>query len=98
MQVRRRDFFKERFAPDELRSVLEGAGLTARDVISTRSKVYRERSGEIDALDDDALIVLMTQEPTLLRRPLVVADGTAFTGFDRTALQGIASRVHTEGE
>ena len=75
----RRDYSKDRFSRDELASILERAGLALTDVLSTRSRVYKERGEEIDATSDDGLLDLMLEEPTLLRRPLV-------TGFGRTIL------------
>ena len=89
--VERRDFFKQRFSVDELQAVLGSASLGPRDVLSTRSKVYKARSEEIDALDDDALLTLMTEEPTLLRRPLVIGTSGHVVGFDRDGLAALAA-------
>lgn len=72
MEFRSRDFFRRRFSRDELQSILDRVDKTPRDVLSKRSKVYRARAEEIDALDDGALLDLMLEEPTLLRRPLVL--------------------------
>ena len=81
-----RDFFRHRFTRDELTSILERAGLTPREVLSKRSKVYKARSSEIDALDDDRLLELMLLEPTLLRRPLVLGPTGAVVGHNATKL------------
>lgn len=86
----RRDYFRERFSIDELRRVLTSVGIGPQDVVSKRSKVYRARTVEIDAMNDDELLAAMVEEPTLIRRPLVVADGRLVTGFDRTGLQALA--------
>lgn len=91
--VERRDFFRQRFSVEELRAVLESAVLRPRDVLSLRSKVYKARSAEIDALDDAALLTLMTEEPTLLRRPLVIGTAGHVVGFDRA---GLAALVEAE--
>lgn len=77
-----RDFFRDRFTREELQTVLDQIGLGVRDVLSVRSKVYLERSAEIAALDDDALLDLMLVEPTLLRRPLVVKASEAIIGHN----------------
>jgi arsenate reductase-like glutaredoxin family protein len=42
-------------------------------------------------MTDDALIAAMVEEPTLLRRPLVIAGDNLVVGFDRTGLQALAS-------
>ena len=81
-----RDFFRHPFTRDELTSVLERAGLTPREVLSKRSKVYRARSSEIDALDDDKLLELMLLEPTLLRRPLVLSTTGVIVGHNAMKL------------
>lgn len=65
-------------------------GVGPAEIVSKRSKVYRARQAEIDAMDDEELLAAMVEEPTLVRRPLVVADGKLVTGFDRSALESLA--------
>lgn len=81
----RRDYFRDRFSKDELSDLLTSAGLTPRDVLSKRARAYKELVGDRD-LTDDQLLDLMIQEPTLLRRPLIIAGGDAVIGFDRKGL------------
>jgi arsenate reductase-like glutaredoxin family protein len=94
----RRDFFRERFSIGELRELLSAARVDPKDVLSKRSKAYRERQECIDGLSGDELIQAMVEEPTLLRRPLVVAGGTLVAGFDRSALESLVGRVEPESE
>lgn len=82
-----RDYFRDRFSVEELRSILKGAGLSARDVLSKRSRVFKVREAEIEALDDDALLALMVEEPTLLRRPLVVGAKGVVVGHNPRQLE-----------
>lgn len=84
-----RDYFRDRFTRDELEDVLTRAGLSPREVLSRRSRVYQARAVEIDAMDDDALLDLMLQEPTLLRRPIVIKEGTAVVGHNAGALAAL---------
>lgn len=84
-----RDFFRDRFTRDELRALLARIGLGVRDVLSVRSKVYLERSAEIEGLDDDALLDMMLVEPTLLRRPLVVKDSESIIGHNTGKLAAL---------
>lgn len=77
-----RDFFKDRFTGDELATMLDRAGLTPSDVLSRRSKVYKARRTELEGLASDALLDLMIEEPTLLRRPVVVGDGRVVVGHN----------------
>jgi arsenate reductase-like glutaredoxin family protein len=62
-------------------------------VLSTRSRVYRERKVDIDAMDDDQLLAAMIAEPTLLRRPLVEDNGQLVIGMDRKRLVALRSKI-----
>jgi arsenate reductase-like glutaredoxin family protein len=75
-----------------LREVLAAANVTPADVLSKRSKVYQVRRDEIDAMDDEALLEAMVAEPTLIRRPLIVAGEMSITGFDRKGLAQLAEQ------
>lgn len=83
---RRRDYFRDRFTKAELSGVLASANLTPRDVLSTRARAYKEMVGDL-VLTDDQLLDRMIEEPTLLRRPLVVSEHEAVIGFDRAGLE-----------
>ncbi len=83
----RRDYFKQRFTRDELASVLERAGLRPHDVLSTRSRAYRSMQLAERDLSDDELLDLMIQEPTLLRRPLVISPAGTVVGFNKQKLE-----------
>ena len=86
VSFRRREFFKERFSMEELRDVLERAGMTAREALSTRSRPYAELGLAGRLLQEDELLGLMTEHPALLRRPIVIAGGRSVVGFDRGKL------------
>lgn len=78
--------------------MLASVGARPGDVLSKRSKPYRPRADEIDAMDDDALLAAMIEEPALIRRPLVVASGRLVTGFDRTQLQSLVESSQGNGQ
>ena len=82
-----RDYFKHRFSRDELAGILARANLTPREVLSKRSKVYKARGEEIEALSNDELLDLMIQEPTLLRRPLVLGPTGVIVGHNQSKLE-----------
>ncbi len=84
-----RDFFRHRFSRDELSSLLTEAGLSAREMLSTRSKVYKARQAEIGGLSNDALFDLMIEEPTLLRRPIVLGADEVIIGHDPGKLEAM---------
>lgn len=85
----RRDYFKQRFTRDELKGLLDRIGLTAHDVLSTRSRPYKALDLASKTLSEDELIDLMLEHPQLLRRPIVVQDNQATVGFNRDAITAL---------
>lgn len=88
---RRRDFFQERFTADELKGLLERAGLTPAGVLSRRSPAYKDLNLDGRELTDGELLALMIQEPRLLRRPLIIAGEKTLVGFDRERIAALAN-------
>lgn len=86
-EYEKREFFKNRLTRDELGSLLQSVGLTARDVLSTRSRPYKDMGLADKEPGDDELLDLMVQEPRLLRRPIVIRDGRAVVGHDEASLR-----------
>jgi arsenate reductase-like glutaredoxin family protein len=78
---------------DELVAVLREAGLTPRDALSKRARAYRDLGLEERNPSDDELLDLMVQEPTLLRRPLVLGPRGSTVGFDRKGLERLLDDV-----
>jgi Spx/MgsR family transcriptional regulator len=81
-----RDYFRQRFDRNELQIVLAKAGLKPSDILSTRSKVYAARDLGSLNLSDDELVDLMLEEPTLLKRPLVIGNGLTVVGHNASKL------------
>lgn len=78
----RRDYFRDRFDAGELRDVLTTAGRTPEEMLSRRAKAFKERGLEDREIGEDELIDLMVDEPTLLRRPLIVGTTGSVVGFN----------------
>ena len=70
--------------------MLANQNLHTAYVMSRRSRSYSELIGDREPSDDE-LLALMAQEPTLLRRPLVVRGDRAVIGFDREALAALTA-------
>src|SRR5579884_2554850 len=65
--LRERDFFTQRFTVEELRALL--GGRSPSELFSWKSVLARQRGYQPGALSDEALLRLMAEEPTLIRRP-----------------------------
>jgi len=71
------DFFKERLSREEIRSLLTMAGLSPRDVLRKKDKMYKGLKLEEKHYSDDQLIAFMEKYPGLILRPIIVKDGKA---------------------
>lgn len=67
------------------------AGLRPSEVLSTRSRAYRDLGLAEKQLSEDELLDLMVQEPTLLRRPLIVGPSGALVGFNQKQLEALTA-------
>lgn len=68
--------------PDKatLRKILSMLDLAPRELMRRNEAAYRERGLDADGIDDDTLLEAMIDEPILIERPIVVADGKAAIG------------------
>lgn len=88
--VMKREYFKQRFTREELAALLERIGRRPAEVLSTRSRPYKELDLASQELSDGELLDLMVAHPQLLRRPLTVRGNEAVVGFNRSAIQALA--------
>ena len=71
------DFFRERLSREEIVSLLKMAGLSARDALRKKDKMYKELKLEQKDYNDDELIALMEKYPGLVLRPIIVKNNKA---------------------
>ncbi len=64
----------------ELKTILRKLGLKPRDVLRACEPCVAELGLKISEMDDDALIVLMVEQPILIERPIVVKGNKAAIG------------------
>jgi Spx/MgsR family transcriptional regulator len=88
----RRDYFTDRFTVPELQALLERAGLSVADALSTRSRAYADLKLGEKQLGEDEILELLVKEPTLLRRPLVIGPGATVVGFNAGGVQALVEQ------
>lgn len=65
--------------PDEIRRVLLMLRISARELMRTKEKLYKEL--ELKSVDDEAaLIAAMAEHPRLIERPVVIKGDKAVIG------------------
>ena len=70
------NYIKHPLSADELKKLLERAGLTPHDVLRTKESAYRELVAGKN-LDDEQLLQVMAAHAELLQRPIVVREDKA---------------------
>ena len=74
-----RDYTRQPLSEEELSSLLQSLNMAPLELVRTEEKVWKENYKGKD-LNDQELIRVMIQHPTLIQRPIVVKEGKAVVG------------------
>lgn len=64
----------------ELRDILQKLGIGPRDLMRKKEEPYKALGLDQEGLSEDALIKAMIDNPVLIERPIVLANGKAAIG------------------
>lgn len=84
MQFTDRDFFKQKFSEEEIRTLLGSE--SPRAVFNFNSATFKKSGIDGSKLSDDDLVHLLTEEPRYFKRPIVVIDGRVIAGTNAKKL------------
>ncbi len=87
-----REYFKQPVTREELDNLLSSTGLTVSDILSTRSNPYKQGNLAEKNLNDDEILDMMTEEPRLIKRPILVSGDSAVVGFNESKIQDLIAR------
>lgn len=66
---------------DELKNIISLLGISARDLLRTKEKEYKEKGLDDESLTEQQIIQAMVETPKLMERPIVIKDNkTAVIG------------------
>ncbi|MCF8719884.1 arsenate reductase (glutaredoxin) [Nitrospina gracilis] len=74
------EYLKTPPSADTLQSILEKLGLSPREFMRKKEDEYEELELDNPTLTDHELIAFMVQNPSLIERPIVIANGKAALG------------------
>ena len=80
LDFERVNYFVDPLDEITLREILSKAGLSPRDVLRTRDRVYSELNLDPDDVSDDVLLAALVEHPSLLQRPIIVRGDSAVLG------------------
>ncbi len=77
-----KDIFKSTLKDSELKEILEKSENGTDDIIATKSKIMKEQKVDLDNMTISQMIAFIRQNPSVLRRPIVVDDRHIQVGYD----------------
>lgn len=83
--LKERDFFKNPFSKDEIKTVLEGN--PAFEMFNFKSPNFGKLGLDRNKLSDEDLLDLMLGEPRLVKRPVIVINGKTHFGASAKYLE-----------
>ena len=83
---------------DDLKAILSKTENGTEDIISTRSKVFQKLNIDVDDLTINQLIVLISEHPSLLRRPIIMDDKRMQIGFNEDEIRAFLPRSYRQQE
>lgn len=83
---------------DELMSILAFTENGTEDIISTRSKVFQKLAIDVDELTVSDLISLISENPSLLRRPIILDNKRMQIGFNEDEIRVFLPRDYRKQE
>lgn len=87
-----REYFKQKVTRNELDNLLNTTGLQVSDILSTRSNPYKQGNLAEKNLSDDELLDMMTEEPRLIKRPILVSGSNVVVGFKEDKIKDLIAK------
>lgn len=77
-----KNLFTEPITKDDIKIMLENTENGFDDIISTRSKVFQTSNIDIDDMSYNELVDFIIENPSVLRRPIIVDDRKLQIGYN----------------
>ncbi len=74
------EYLKSPPTQKELKDILKLLGMEAKELLRKKESVYKELKLDQSSLSKNDLISVMIENPILIERPIVLADGKAVLG------------------
>lgn len=77
-----KNIFTEHITIKDLHKILKNTENGYDDIISTRSKVFTENNFDLDSMKTSELEQLIIENPSILRRPIIIDDNKIQVGYN----------------
>ena len=76
----KRDFFKDTLSEVEIKKIIKLSGLSAREMLRKRDKMYKELDLNNPKWKSTQIIKFMVKNPGLIQRPIIISKNKATVG------------------
>lgn len=77
-----KNIFRVLLNDEEIKHLLMRSENGTDDIVSKRSKILQERHIDLDAMTTDELITFIKNNPSILKRPIILNEKSFQVGFD----------------
>lgn len=87
-----RNIFSDPLSKSEILQILRMTENGTEEIISTRSRVFKQLKVDLDDLSIDQLIDLIKEDPSLLKRPIIMDDRRLQVGYNEDEIRRFLPR------
>lgn len=77
-----KNIFSIKLSKDDIFRMLANSENGFEDIISTRSKVFKEKRLEPDLMSTQALVEFIIENPSVLKRPIIINENELQVGYN----------------
>lgn len=92
IDFREKNIFNIKLTRDDIMMMLRNTDNGFEDIISTRSKVFQEKNLDIDDMTMSELTNFIIQNPSVLRRPIIIEDKKMQVGYNEDEIRTFIPR------
>lgn len=95
LQVSERHIFRDAPTVDELLQLLAISEEGVDSLLATRSQAFKQLDVDVEDLKLSELLKLMSDNPKLLKRPILTDGKEVIVGYDKVSIETYARRHNT---
>lgn len=92
LDVNERHIFRDAPTVDELLTLLALSEDGVDSLLATRSQAFKQLNVDVDELKLSELLKLMSENPKLLKRPILTDGKEVIVGYDKASIETYARR------
>lgn len=92
LEVSERHIFRNAPSVDELKTLLALSENGVDSLLATRSQAFKQLDIDVDDLKLSELLKLMSDNPKLLKRPILTDGNEVIVGYDKATIEAYARR------